>query len=92
MNKYKAGDLIRNVYQDSLISRVANYKNKATTAGEGQPLSLGESATPPPTNYETDDQTQQEQPTTKKKRIYTPQKETRLSKEKLKKRLQNLVK
>ena len=30
MNKYKAGNPIQNVYQDTLISRVANYKNKTT--------------------------------------------------------------
>ena len=84
MNKYKAGDPIRNVYQDTLISRVANYKNKATAAGEGHPSNLGESAAPPATNDE-DDQTQQEQPTTKKKGIFTPRKETSLSEEKLKK-------
>ena len=65
---------------------MANYKNKETAAGEGHPSSLGKSAAAPPTNNKTDDQTQQEQPTMKKKKgIYTPQKETSLSGEKVKK-------
>lgn len=36
INKYKAGNPIRNVYQDTLTSRVGSYKNKV----QGKPSNL----------------------------------------------------